>query len=190
MNALQRISHHTTTQQSWTPTRSTTSSSCSTRVCPSSQACANPRLVQRFAHTISTVKLTPAAIDEASTQSLVPGDEAPALQRAVYVARAHLALNPPNRSAAEAVLKPFLSLDPAPPSARAAIALSDFIGGEPTAVDEVRDLVIEVEGGDVGEEWEEGCVRALAGTIFVLEKEHEEAIATLNEGQGKEDLEW
>ncbi|GMK55192.1 hypothetical protein CspeluHIS016_0202480 [Cutaneotrichosporon spelunceum] len=129
-----------------------------------------------------------AAIDEASDQPLTPGGEA-ALQRAVYVARAHLALSPPAISAAEAVLKPFLALDPRPPAASAAAALASYLGGDEDAVDSVRDLVIEVEGGEVGEEWEEGMVRALAGTIFILDKENEEAVATLNEGKGHEDLE-
>lgn len=108
----------------------------------------------------------------------------------MYVARAHLALSPPAISAAEAVLKPFLALDPRPPAASAAAALASYLGGDEDAVDSVRDLVIEVEGGEVGEEWEEGMVRALAGTIFILDKENEEAVATLNEGKGHEDLEW
>lgn len=106
------------------------------------------------------------------------------------MARAHLAQNPPSVSAAQAVLQPFVSLDPAPPSAVAAGALASYLGGDKDAVDVVRDLVIEVEGGESGEQWEEGTVRALAGTIFILEKENEEAVATLNEGQGREDLEW
>lgn len=91
---------------------------------------------------------------------------------------------------AQAVLGPFVALNPAPPAALAAGALSGYIGGDKGAADVVRDLVIEVEGGELGETWEEGCVRALAGTIFILEGENEEAVATLNEGQGREDLEW
>ncbi len=106
----------------------------------------------------------------------------------MYVARAHLALSPPAVSAAQGVLGPFL--DDSSPAASAAAALATYLGGSSEAVDSVRDLVIEVEGGEVGEGWEEGTVRALAGTIFILEKEYEEAVATLNEGKGREDLEW
>lgn len=41
-----------------------------------------------------------------------------------------------------------------------------------------------------GEESFEGVVRVIAGTVFVLEGENEEAVATLTEGKAKEDLEW
>lgn len=110
----------------------------------------------------------------------------------MYIARAHLAATPPAVSAANEVLAPFTDSSPA---ARAAAALANYLSaresGSDTAsiVDTVRDLVIEVEGGE-GEEWEEGAVRTLAGTVFMLEQENEEAVATLNEGKGKEDLEW
>lgn len=63
-------------------------------------------------------------------------------------------------------------------------------------MDEVRDLVIEVESSEGDAEAEgsqgslEGAVRVLAGTVFVLEGEVEEAVATLTEGRAKEDLEW
>jgi coatomer protein complex subunit epsilon len=102
----------------------------------------------------------------------------------VYVARAHLALNPPSVSAAEAVLAPWLASDSAPPSARAAAALAGYLAGK-GGVDTARDIVLEVEG----EGGEEGVVRALVGTVFVLDKEIEEAVATLSEGAGAEDLE-
>lgn len=101
----------------------------------------------------------------------------------MYVARSHLALNPPAIPAAQEVLAPWLSSE-ASPAARAAGALATYLssGG---GVDEARDLVLEVEdGGD-----EEGVVRALVGTIFILEKEVEEAVATLSEGGGAADLE-
>jgi coatomer protein complex subunit epsilon len=55
-------------------------------------------------------------------------------------------------------------------------------------VEEVRDLVIECEGDEA--EDEERVVRAVAGSMFVLEKEVEEAVATLTEGCAKTDLEW
>ncbi|TXT15862.1 hypothetical protein VHUM_00365 [Vanrija humicola] len=136
--------------------------------------------------------LTPATIAEASSQTLTPGDEPAALPRAVYVARAHLALQPAQVVEAQAVLAPFLAVEPAPPSARAASALATYLsssGAErAAAVDEVRDLVLEVEGDDV-EADVEGPTRVLAGTIFILEKENEEAVATLTEGAAKSDLE-
>jgi coatomer protein complex subunit epsilon len=54
--------------------------------------------------------------------------------------------------------------------------------------------VIEVESNegeaDDGEESTEGVVRVIAGTVFILEGENEEAVATLTEGRAKEDLEW
>jgi coatomer protein complex subunit epsilon len=63
---------------------------------------------------------------------------------------------------------------------------------KPEKVEEIRDLVLELEGneedGDV--KMEEGVVRVVAGTLFVLEGEVEEAVATLTEGAAKIDLEW
>lgn len=56
-------------------------------------------------------------------------------------------------------------------------------------LDEIRDLVIETEGSE-GSEVEEGFVRTLAGTVFILEGENEEAVATLTEGAAKTDIEW
>ena len=53
----------------------------------------------------------------------------------------------------------------------------------------MRDLVIECEGTE-GQEVEEGIVRVMAGTMFILEGENEEAVATLTEGCAKSDLEW
>lgn len=59
-------------------------------------------------------------------------------------------------------------------------------------MDEVRDLVIECESAEEaeGEESYEGVVRVVAGTVFILEGENEEAVATLTEGKAKADLEW
>lgn len=58
-------------------------------------------------------------------------------------------------------------------------------------VDELRDLVIETEGSEEGEKSiEEGFVRTLAGTVFILQGENEEAVATLTEGAAKTDIEW
>jgi coatomer protein complex subunit epsilon len=59
-------------------------------------------------------------------------------------------------------------------------------------VDELRDVVIELEGGEEegNQKVEEGIVRTLAGTVFILEGENEEAVATLTEGAAKTDIEW
>lgn len=59
-------------------------------------------------------------------------------------------------------------------------------------MEEVRDLVLEyeTEEGDEERKLEEGLVRVMAGTVFVLEGEKEEAVATLTEGAAKMDLEW
>lgn len=48
--------------------------------------------------------------------------------------------------------------------------------------------MIETEGSE--ESVEEGFVRTLAGTVFILEGENEEAVATLTEGAAKTDIEW
>ena len=85
------------------------------------------------------------------------------------------------------------------------MAFSGYLNGNDKAgkVEMVRDLVIECEGGEDGGEggeaqgqgegggWkEENVVRVVAGTMFVLEGENEEAVATLTEGSAKTDLEW
>lgn len=88
------------------------------------------------------------------------------------------------------MIKPFL---PAP-SAKATDAFIRYISSTSSKegiVDELRDLVIELEGAEEGnEQIEEGLVRTLAGTVFVLEGENEEAVATLTEGAAKSDIEW
>lgn len=75
------------------------------------------------------------------------------------------------------------------------MALASYLSDDDKAsrVDEVRDLVIEVESNEGeadDEESTEGIVRVIAGTVFILEGENEEAVATLTEGRAKEDLEW
>lgn len=79
------------------------------------------------------------------------------------------------------------------PAAKAVLALAGYLANDDKAsrVDEVRDLVIEAEGAEEeGEESLEGVIRVVAGTVFILEGENEEAVATLTEGKAKEDLEW
>lgn len=105
----------------------------------------------------------------------------------MYVARSYLALRPALVENALSVLAPFTSLEPAPLAARAAEALARYQSTKSEdAVEGVRDLVIEVESGD---SVDEGLVRVLAGTVFLLAGETEEAVATLNDGAGREDLE-
>ena len=75
------------------------------------------------------------------------------------------------------------------------MALASYLSDDDKAsrADEVRDLVIEVESneGEADDEQStEGTVRVIAGTVFILEGENEEAVATLTEGRAKEDLEW
>lgn len=53
-------------------------------------------------------------------------------------------------------------------------------------VEEIRDLVLECEGGN---DDEEKTVRAIAASVFILVGENEEAVATLTEGAAKDDLE-
>ncbi|ORX33447.1 coatomer epsilon subunit-domain-containing protein [Kockovaella imperatae] len=125
-----------------------------------------------------------ACIAEASSQSLTPSESSSEpLLRSLYIARSHLALSPPATSSALSTLKPFDA-----PSAKAVSALAEYLAkSDSSHVDAVRDLVIECEGGE--ESQDEGVVRVIAGTIFILEGENEEAVATLTEGAGKTDLE-
>jgi coatomer protein complex subunit epsilon len=139
--------------------------------------------------------LSSACISETSSQSLTPSDDPTSFHRACYTARSHLALFPPDTSSAQSILQPFLSLPTPPPSAKAITLFADYLTGrDASKVEEIRDLVLELEGnaneedGDV--RVEEGVVRVIAGTVFILEGEVEEAVATLTEGAGKTDLEW
>jgi coatomer protein complex subunit epsilon len=115
------------------------------------------------------------------------------IQRALYAARSHLALSPPSTSSAISILSTHLDTSLA---AKAVTALANYVAGsdKSTRVDEVRDLVIETEGaeddGEGSRNAEESVVRVAAATIFILEGENEEAVATLTEGSAKEDLEW
>lgn len=124
--------------------------------------------------------IIPACVAEASSSDL-------GLPARLYAARSHLALSPPNTPAAKELVSSAET-----PGAKAVLALGRYLADEDKAarVDEVRDLVIESEGADEEEETEEAVIRAIAGTVFILEGENEEAIATLTEGKAKEDLEW
>jgi coatomer protein complex subunit epsilon len=133
--------------------------------------------------------LIPACISEATSQGTTPSSDPSSLHRAIYTARSHLALSPSQTKEASVVIKPFL---PAP-AAKATDAFIRYLtsSSKESIVDELRDLVIELEGAEEGnEKIEEGLVRTLAGTVFVLEGENEEAVATLTEGAAKSDIEW
>lgn len=58
------------------------------------------------------------------------------------------------------------------------------------ALEELRDLCVEIEGEDLdATEKEKGMVRVLAGTAFALAGEVEEALETLGVGTNTENLE-
>lgn len=106
----------------------------------------------------------------------------------IYKARAHIALD-----------KPSAALELVPESEnvalRAVAALARYVGGadgaaQEAALEELRDLCVEIEGedveGDVRDRW---LVRVLAGTAFVRAGEIEEALETLCAGSNKENME-
>ncbi|WWC88738.1 uncharacterized protein L201_003651 [Kwoniella dendrophila CBS 6074] len=131
-----------------------------------------------------------AAIQEASQQPHTPSsDDITSLHRAIYIARSYLSLNPPNISQAKSILSPFLSSDNTSLSIKTVNAFADYLGGNDreSKLEEIRDYVLEVEGNE--DEFEESIVRSISSTVFILHGETEEAVATLNEGKGKEDLE-
>ena len=93
----------------------------------------------------------------------------------VYKARAHLALNDANGA---------LSLIPSAYAENIALkaisSLAKYVAGEDTeaALEELRDLCVEVEGDDAEAlPREAGWVRVLAGTAFARADEAEEAMA-------------
>jgi coatomer subunit epsilon len=76
------------------------------------------------------------------------------------------------------------------PTLKAALALAKYVGGEDT-LEELRDLVIEVEGDEEGEvdADEIAQVKVLAATAFARAGEVEEALETLGAGTETENLE-
>ncbi|KAK0478350.1 coatomer epsilon subunit-domain-containing protein [Armillaria novae-zelandiae] len=103
------------------------------------------------------------------------------------LARAHIALNDP-----KSALK-LLPADSENVAIKAVAALARYVDTEETedkesALEELRDLSVEIEGDDVeGTERDKSIVRVLAGTAFARAGEVEEALETL--GVGTEDLE-
>ncbi|KAJ3965901.1 coatomer epsilon subunit-domain-containing protein, partial [Lentinula raphanica] len=105
----------------------------------------------------------------------------------IYKARSHIALNDP---------KAALQLVPADSenvALKAVTSLAKFVAAEGTsnsesALEELRDLSVEIEGDDVeGTDRDKATVRVLAGTAFARAGELEEALETL--GADTEDLE-
>lgn len=105
----------------------------------------------------------------------------------LYQIRAHIALNDPD--AALKIIPP----DTDNVALKAAAALARYVGAagsteKDAALEELRDLSVEIEGEDAeGTERDKATVRVLAGTAFVRAGEIEEALETL--GADTEDLE-
>lgn len=135
-----------------------------------------------------------ACINEATSVDISDQTDSESLSRALYAARAHLALPSPDTTSALSVLEPALASDEPAASARAVRSFAEYLQAEDKSskVEELRDLVLEYEPEEVNEETreDERVVRSIAGTVFILEKEVEEAVTTLSEGCGKTDLEW
>ena len=107
----------------------------------------------------------------------------------LYKARAHIALND-TKSVSQMIPESTENV-----ALKAVAALARYIGvGETAAKDaaleELRDLCIEIEGED-GEatDRDKDMVRVLAGTAFVRAGELEEALETLGAGTNTENLE-
>ncbi|PFH51763.1 hypothetical protein AMATHDRAFT_58220 [Amanita thiersii Skay4041] len=105
----------------------------------------------------------------------------------LYKARASIALNDPQGAL------DLLPDDVDNVSVRAVAALAKYVAATETtegdaALEELRDLAVEIEGEDVdGDERDKALVRVLAGTAFARAGEVEEALETL--GTETEDLE-
>lgn len=104
----------------------------------------------------------------------------------LYKARAHIALNDPKTALQ------LLPKDSENVAIKAAISLAKYVASDPSgveaALEELRDLAVEIESDDVeGNAGDKALVRVLAGTAFARAGEPEEALETL--GTDTEDLE-
>ncbi|KAK6992255.1 heme peroxidase [Favolaschia claudopus] len=104
----------------------------------------------------------------------------------VYQARAHIALNDPSAALA------LVPADSENVALKAVSALARYVSAAETAsqeaaLEELRDLAVEIEGDVEGTERDKHMVRVLAGTAFARAGEIEEALETLM--QDTEDLE-
>lgn len=112
-------------------------------------------------------------------------DYTPAL---IFQARAYIALGDP---------KAAIKLIPASENValKAVAALAKYVGAadastKETSLEELRDLCVEIEGGDVeSDDKDKDLVRVLAGTAFARAGEVEEALETLGAGTDTENLE-
>ncbi|KAF9565836.1 coatomer complex protein [Agrocybe pediades] len=125
---------------------------------------------------------------KALVQQPLPDESSPDyVATLLYKARAYIALDQP-KSALE--ILPSGSENVA---VKAVASLARYVGAENTteaesALEELRDLSVEIEGDDVeGDEVDKSLVRVLAGTAFARAGEVEEALETL--GTETEDLE-
>ncbi|KAJ3491859.1 hypothetical protein NLI96_g420 [Meripilus lineatus] len=107
----------------------------------------------------------------------------------VYQARAHIALDNPS---AVITLIPSYTENVA---LKAVLGLAKYVvateeSDQESALEELRDLSLEIEGDDIeAEEREKGFVRVLAGTAFARAGEIEEALETLGGTGTRENLE-
>lgn len=107
----------------------------------------------------------------------------------VYQARAHIALED-----TEGALK-IIPSDSENVALKGVAALARYVGAsdeasKDAALEELRDLCIEIEGDDAdAEETEKDTVKVLAGIAFALAGEVEEALETLGAGTSHENLE-
>ncbi|OJT01855.1 Coatomer subunit epsilon [Trametes pubescens] len=107
----------------------------------------------------------------------------------IYQARAHLALGNTTTAAA------LVPADTENVALKAVGALTRFIAADAdaakeAALEELRDVSVEIEGEDAdASEWEKGTVRVLAGTAFARAGEIEEALETLGAGNDTRNLE-
>ncbi|THH32494.1 hypothetical protein EUX98_g1674 [Antrodiella citrinella] len=107
----------------------------------------------------------------------------------VYQARAHIALNDPS-----AALQ-LIPSDTEDVSVKGVVALARYVGAtdetaKDAALEELRDLCVEIESEDAeAEEKEKDLVKVLAGTAFAIAGEVEEALETLGAGSSTENLE-
>ncbi|GJE90925.1 coatomer complex protein [Phanerochaete sordida] len=105
----------------------------------------------------------------------------------IYKARAHIAQDKPEAALALIPESEDVAL-------RAVAALARYVGaaddaaGE-AALEELRDLCVEIEGEDAGAPRERWLVRVLAGTAFARAGEVEEALETLAAGSNRENME-
>lgn len=107
----------------------------------------------------------------------------------VYKARANIALGSP------AAVTALIPADTENLALKSVVSLARYVGASAddareAALEELRDLSVEIEGED-GEvtPWEKGVVRVLAGTAFVRAGEIEEALETLGAGNDTQNLE-